>query len=39
MEHQIQCQGKLVKRKREQDDSGPVTKKVRDKNQVGEGKS
>ena len=38
MEHQIQCQGKLLKRKREQDDSGPVTKKVRDENQTGEGK-
>ena len=38
MEHQIQCEGKLLKRKREQDDSGPATKKVRGENQVGESK-
>ena len=38
MEHQIQCQGKLLKRKREQDDGGPATKKVRGENQVGESK-
>ena len=38
VEHQMHCQGNSLKRKRDEDDSGPATKKVRGENQVGEGK-
>ena len=35
MEHQMHRQGNSSKRKRDEDDSGPATKKVRGENQVG----
>ena len=38
VEHQMHCQGNSSKRKRDEDDSGPASKKVRGENQVGEGK-
>ena len=34
----MHCQGNSLNRKRDDDDSGPATKKVRGENQVGEGK-
>ena len=37
VEHQIQCQGNPLKRGRDEDDSNPTAKKMRDDNQVGEG--
>ena len=36
VKHQVHCQGNSLKRKRDEDDSGPSPKKVRGENQVGE---
>ena len=38
VEHEVHCQGNFLKRKRDEDDSGPATKKVRDDVQTGEDK-
>lgn len=38
MEHQMHCQGNSLKRKRDEDDSGPTPKKVKIVVQAGEGK-
>ena len=38
VEHQAHCQGNQLKRKCDDDDSGPAPKKVRGENQVGDGR-
>ena len=39
VEHQVHCQGNQLKRKRDEDDSGPSPKKIRGENQVEERKT